>query len=74
MLSECAAATRGQRPGFLPFHALCVSRRLAAHWQIGADEAMRELEQLARALGGELVEEEVLWLPEARFEEVWSAR
>ena len=32
---------------------------------------MQLLQQLAHERGGELVEEEVLWLPEREFEDVW---
>lgn len=35
--------------------------------------AMRRLRQFAQEHGGELVEGEVLWLPEREFEDMWSA-
>jgi hypothetical protein len=35
---------------------------------------MRELAQLAQELAGEVMEEEVLWLPERTFRELWLSR
>jgi hypothetical protein len=47
---------------------------LAAHERLTPREGMRALQQLAGELGGEVVEEEVLWLPADAFEDVWSPR
>jgi hypothetical protein len=74
MLSECTFPRRGQRWGFVPFRALCVAGRLAVHERLRPREAMRVLQQLAGELGGEVVEEEVLWLPADAFEDVWSSQ
>jgi hypothetical protein len=74
MLSECTFPSRGQRCGFVPFRASCVAGRLAAHERLTPREGMRALQQLAGELGGEVVEEEVLWLPADAFEDVWSPR
>jgi len=71
MLSECTFSTRGQRWGFVPFRALCVAERLAAHERLTPREAMHVLQRLAVKLGGEVVEEEVLGLPADSFQEVW---
>jgi hypothetical protein len=74
MLSECTFPSRGQRWGFVPFRALCVAERLATYRRLTPREAMRALQQLAGELGGEVVEEEVLWLPADAFTDVWSSR
>jgi hypothetical protein len=71
ILKHCRFTSKGQRPGFVPFNAACLATRLAAHWRITPKAAMRELAQLAHELGGEVLEEEVLWLPEDEFESVW---
>ena len=67
MLSDCRFASKGQRPGFVPFNAPCVAARWAAYRHNTVRVAMRELGELACELGGELVEGEVLWLPEDHF-------
>lgn len=74
MLSECSFPSRGQRWGVVPFRALCVAERLATHGRLSPREAMRALQQLAVELGGEVVEEEVLWLLADAFEDAWSSR
>jgi hypothetical protein len=74
MFSECTFPGRGQRWGFVPFRALCVAQRLAARERLRPREAMHALQQLAVELGGEVVEEEVLWLPADAFEDVWSSQ
>jgi hypothetical protein len=51
------------RPGFVPFNAPCVALRLAAGTGLSMEAAMADLERWARRVGGEVVEEEVLWLP-----------
>ena len=73
MLMDCRFPGRGQRPGFLPFRAPCVAERIAAQQHVTQRSAMRELERLARALGGMVLEEEVLWLPADQFEDVWTS-
>ena len=73
MLMDCRFPSRGQRPGFVPFRALCVADRIAAQQHVTQRFAMRELERLARALDGVVLEEEVLWLPADAFEDVWSS-
>jgi hypothetical protein len=72
MLSECSFPSRGERWGFVPFRALCVAGRLAAHERLTPREAMRALQQLVGELGGEVVEEEVLWLLADAFGDAWS--
>lgn len=64
---------RGQRPGFVPFNPRCAAARLAHEERLSVRVAMRQLRRLAQEHGGELVEGEVLWLPEREFEDVWSA-
>jgi len=64
---------RGMRPGFVPFNARCIAARLVREEQTTVQVAMRELQRFAQQCGGELVEGEVLWLPERDFEELWSA-
>jgi hypothetical protein len=64
MLRDCRFPRNGQRPGFVPFNAPCVAARLVEHRLTTASMAMAELGRLARELGGEVVEGEVLWLPE----------
>src|SRR5690348_4727498 len=72
VLFECRFASEGLRPGFVPFSANCVAARLAAIELISARQAMRQLWGRANELGGEVVEDEVLWLPADRFEELWN--
>ena len=73
MLTDCRFPSRGQRPGFVPFRALCVADRIAADKNVAQRFAMRELERLARALGGMVLEDEVVWLPADEFEDVWTS-
>jgi hypothetical protein len=67
MLKECRYTSRGQRPGFVPFNAQCLASRVGSACHITRVAAMRELGRLARQLGGELIEGEVLWLPTGGF-------
>jgi hypothetical protein len=73
MLRDCRFPTRGQRPGFVPFRAPCLAARWAVHRRVTTGLALRELGKLARELGGELLEGEVLWLPERDFAEMWGS-
>jgi len=64
MLNDCRFDGRGQRPGFVAFNAPCAAARLAAQCGVTNQHALLDVEQRARRLGGELVEGEVLWLPD----------
>ncbi len=63
MLTNCRFDGKGQRPGFVAFNAPCLAARLAAHSGITHRQALLNIKLHARRLGGELVEDEVLWLP-----------
>jgi hypothetical protein len=69
MLTSCRFIGEGQRPGFVAFNAPCLAARLAAQRDITVEQAMLDIEQRARRLGGELVEGEVLWLPEDELQD-----
>jgi hypothetical protein len=73
LLVECRFESRGMRPGFVPFSAPCIAARESSAVGISTRGALRELARLAQELGGELVEEEVLWLPEQPFGRLWSS-
>jgi len=64
MLTDCRFDGKGQRPGFVAFNAPCVAARLAVQDGVTHQHALLDIEQRARTLGGELVEGEVLWLPD----------
>ena len=51
----------------MPFNALCVASRVAAIDRVTARQAKRHLWEGENELGGEVVEDEVLWLPAERF-------
>ena len=63
LLANCRLTTTGHRPGLIPFNAPCIAARLTAHTGMDHDKALLNLERWAQALGGEMVEKEVLWLP-----------
>ena len=63
MLSDCRFDGTGQRPGLVAFNAPCLAARVAAHCGMTHQQALLNIKQRARRLGGELVEDEVLWLP-----------
>jgi hypothetical protein len=63
MLTDCRFDGKGQRPGFVAFNAPCVAARFAAKGDVTHQQALLDIEERARRLGGELVEGEVLWLP-----------
>ncbi len=63
LLAGCRFTSSGLRPGLIPFNAPCVAAHLRAHSGVDDDEALLNLERWAQALGGDLVEKEVLWLP-----------
>jgi hypothetical protein len=63
LLTSCRFLGKGQRPGFVAFNAPCVAARFAAQGGVTVQQAMLDVERRARRLGGELVEGEVLWLP-----------
>jgi hypothetical protein len=63
LLDDCRFTTTGLRPGLIPFSAPCIAARLTEHSAIDHDKALLNLERWAQALGGEMVEKEVLWLP-----------
>jgi len=68
LLTDCRFDGRGQRPGFVAFNAPCVAARVAAQCGVTHEHALRDVEQRARKLGGELVEDEVLWLPDGELQ------
>ena len=72
ILFACRFPHKGQRAGFVPFSAVCVARRLASLEGVSDSKAMRRLWGLAAEWGGEVVEDEVLWLPTDRFGRLWS--
>src|ERR1051326_7300385 len=72
VLFECRFGSEGLRPGYVPFSAPCVASGLAAIERIAKRQAMRQLWGRAHELGGEVVEDEVLWLPTDRFGELWN--
>jgi hypothetical protein len=72
LLVVCRFATKGMRSGFVPFSARCLAAHMSSTIGISVGGAMWELTRLAQERGGELVEEEVLWLPEQDFGELWS--
>ena len=77
VLFECRFGSEGLRPGFVPFNAPCVASRLAAIEGITKRQAMHQLWGQAHELGGEVVEDEVLWLPTNRFRTLrrcWAIR
>jgi hypothetical protein len=63
LLHDCRFTTTGLRPGLIPFNAQCIAARLTKHSAMDHDKALLNLERWARALGGEMAEKEVLWLP-----------
>ena len=64
-LNECRFGLGpGQRPGFVPFNARVLLTRLAREQGLTPRRVALSLARWARELGGELVEGEVLWLPE----------
>jgi hypothetical protein len=63
VLTGCRFDGKGQRPGFVAFNAPCVAARFAAERGVTVQEAVLDVERRVRRLGGELVEGEVLWLP-----------
>jgi hypothetical protein len=67
MLTDCRFDGKGQRPGFVAFNAPCIAARLAAQDGVTHQRALLDIEQRARRLGGELVEGEVLWLPDGEL-------
>jgi hypothetical protein len=55
------------RPGLVPFNAPCVATKLAEATGLGQEATMAALERWARSMGGDVVEKEVLWLPQEEF-------
>jgi hypothetical protein len=54
----------------VPFNVPCVVERLAAHNGIDPTVIAGDLERRAKSLGGEVIEDEVRWLPANQFDTV----
>jgi hypothetical protein len=52
----------------VPFDALCVAAKLAAHNGTEPQATLEHLERWAQATGGELNEGRVVWLPAVPFD------
>jgi hypothetical protein len=63
LLARCRLPATPSRRGLVALSAPCVAQQLAATGGINLDNALRNLERWAQALGGALDSDRVLWLP-----------
>jgi MOSC domain-containing protein YiiM len=68
VLAHCRFRAGGQRLGLVPFNAHCVIAQLANRNGLDPAALAVGLERWAQALGGEIIEGEVLWLPANQFD------
>lgn len=61
---------RGQRPGFVPFNARPLMRKFSEEQASTRRAVALMLSRWASECGGELVEGEVLWLPDSVVDEL----